>query len=142
MNRLTFKNSNVSKESRSILKLGPILTFDAFKAEQLRFTIGTGFTYNYHKSSIALSDNAGDAEELMYKGFSLAPFTSTIIQIQNILPMTDFILGADINIFLPHTQQTSDEITVPALWGSTSPSELHYGLKTQVSYFLGFQVRI
>ena len=140
-NTLEFKNATLSKENRSVLKIGPILTFDAYKTENLRFTLGTGFTYNYHKSTITLSDNQGDSEERMFSGYSLSPFTNTTIQFQDILPLTDFIMGADLNLYLPHAQKTKDEIAVPVLWNSDAPNQIQAGLKPQVSFFLGIQVR-
>lgn len=140
-NKVVFRNTNYAEENRSVIKAGPIITFDAYKAEKLRFTIGTGFTYNYHKSTVTMSDTLGNSEQRLFSGYSLSPFSNTMIQFSDVIPMTDLILGADLNLFLPHNQKSTDEISVPEIWASESSNEIHAGLKTQVSFFLGIQVK-
>lgn len=140
-NTIDFENTNTANENRSILKAGPIITFDAYKTEKLRLTIGTGFTYNYHKSTLSMEDSLGNSEERVFSGYSLSPFTNTIIQLSDVLPMTDLIAGADLNLFLPHTQKSTDEITIPELWNELSPNQIQTGLKPQVSFYLGIQVK-
>lgn len=140
-NTIEFANKNESKENRSVIKAGPIITFDAYKTNNFRFTLGTGFTYNYHKTSLKMSDNAGASEERLFNGFSLSPFANTTIQATDVFPGIDFIAGTDFNLYLPHTQKSNDQIDVPELWASDSSNQIHAGLKPQVSFFLGVQVR-
>ncbi|MFA6238907.1 MAG: hypothetical protein WC635_16335 [Bacteriovorax sp.] len=140
-NETLFLNGNVAQENRSVIKLGPILTFDAYKAEKLRLTIGTGFTYNYHKSLMTVRDGLANSEQRIFSGYSLSPFTNTMLQFVNVFPHTDFIMGADLNLYLPHTQTTKDEITFPQLWGENAPTQIQAGMKPQVAFFLGFQAK-
>lgn len=140
-NTIDFQNGSTAQENRSIIKAGPVITFDAYKTEKLRFTIGTGFTYNYHKSTLELSDSLGNSEQRIFSGFSLSPFTTTMLQLTEVLPLTDVLLGADFNLFLPHTQKSTDEISVPEIWNEDAPTQIQAGLKPQVSFFLGIQVR-
>lgn len=139
-NEIQFQNSNVAKENRSILRLGPIITFDAFKNSDYRLTLGTGFTYNYHKSALEMSGEEG-TEERLFTGYSFSPVVNTIIQMMDILPQTDLIAGADLSLFLPHTQQSNNEISIPELWGAEPPTQIHSGMKPQVSFFLGVQTK-
>ncbi|MDD4975827.1 MAG: hypothetical protein PHY93_15830 [Bacteriovorax sp.] len=139
-NTIQFKNENKSSENRSILRLGPVITFDAFKTNNYRFTLGTGFTYNYHKSALKMSGAAG-SEERLFSGYSLSPMANTQVQVTDVLPQTDLIAGADFSLFLPHTQKSKDEIAIPELWGTESPTQIQSGLKTQVAFFLGVQVK-
>lgn len=140
-NTISFENDNLASEKRSVIKAGPIITFDAYKTEKLRLTLGSGFTYNYHKSTLKMDDALGNSEERIFSGYSLSPFTNTTVQLIDIFPATDFIMGADLNLFLPHTQKSSDEISIPALWNEESPNQIQAGLKAQVSFFLGIQVK-
>lgn len=140
-NKTLFQNLYEATENRSVLKLGPIITYDAFKTEKLRLTLGTGFTYNYHRSTLQVIDGIGGSEQRFFSGFSLAPFTKTMLQISDVFPLTDFLMGADFTLYLPHTQKSTDEITVPELWNLEDPSQIQAGLEPQVSFFLGFQVR-
>ena len=140
-NEVYFQNGNIAEESRSLIRVGPIITFDAYKSSRYRITLGTGFTYNLHKSSIKLSDNLGQSEERLFSGYSISPFTNTLIQVVDVLPSTDLIAGADFNFFLPHNEKSVDQVTLPAVWGSDSPNQIQSGLKAQVSFFLGVQVK-
>ena len=140
-NSIAFKNSNYSTENRSVLKIGPIITFDPYKTESLRLTLGSGFTYNYHKSTIQLSDNLGNSEQQIFSGYSLSPFLSSFVQISNVFPLTDVILGSDFNLFLPHSQKTQDKVSIPELWGNDPSYTISSGFKSQVSFFLGVQVK-
>lgn len=140
-NSVEFINSNFAKEKRSLLKIGPIITFDSFKTDKLRFTLGTGFTYNYHKSTIQLSDSLGNSEQQIFSGYSLAPFLSSIVQVTNLMPLTDIILGSDFNLFLPHSQKAHDQVSLPVLWGTDTTDKISSGFKFQVAFFLGIQVK-
>ncbi len=139
-NTIAFKNTNNSIEYRSQIRLGPIVTYDAFKNEKYRLTVGTGFTYNFHKSTLEMKGSAGK-EQRLFSGFSLSPIANTQLQICEILPLTDLILGSDISLFLPHSEKAISEISVPELWSEDSPTQIQAGLKAQVSFFLGVQVR-
>jgi hypothetical protein len=140
-NTTSFQNSQISKENRSLFKIGPIITFDGFKTEKLRLTLGTGFTYNYHRSTMTMSDLKGNSEQRLFSGLSFSPFINTMIQFTEVIPMTDIIMGSDLNLFLPHSQKTSDEISIPTLWAQNIPDTISTGLKSQVLFYLGIQVR-
>ena len=140
-NSVEFKNSSSSIENRSILKIGPIITFDPYKTDTLRLTLGSGFTYNYHKSTIQLSDNLGNSEQQIFSGYSLSPFLSSFVQFSNIFPLTDIIIGSDFNLFFPHSQKAQSKVSIPELWGSDASETISSGFKSQVSLFLGVQVK-
>jgi hypothetical protein len=140
-NNISFQNSNTAVENCSILKLGPIITFDAYKADNLRFTLGTGFTYNYHQSSLTLSDTLENSETRDFSGYSLAPFINTAVQFTNVFPMTDFLIGSDFNLYLPHGQKTNTQPDSSGPWGANSVPKINAGIETQLSFFLGLQVK-
>lgn len=139
-NTINFQNQNLAKENRSMIRLGPVVTYDFFKSSNYRLTLGTGFTYNYHKSSLKVFAPNGSSEERLFSGYSLSPFASSAIQMVDIFPQIDLIGGADLNLFLPHSQKSSDAINLPALWG-TDANQISSGLKPQVSFFIGAQVK-
>jgi hypothetical protein len=137
-NNLTFKNANIAEEERSIIRGGPLLTFDVFKSENYRFTVGTGFTYNYHRSAITIESD-GDSEQRRFTGFSFSPVANAAFQINDVLPNTDFISGLDFTLYLPHTQKTIDAAEFPELWAEDD--SIKSGLKPQASLFMGIQVK-
>lgn len=134
-NEIQFKNNYLAKESRDAIRLGPWLTYDAFKNEKYRLTIGTGFTFNFHRSSIFI-DGPVDGEERLFSGFSLSPMTSTLFQARSFLPGIDFIGGVDMTLFLPYSMKTNDDMNYPNLWNG---DQINNGLKIQASAFLGLQ---
>ena len=140
-NQVDFQNGNTSKESRSLIKFGPIITFDTFKNNQYRLSLGSGFTYNYHKSSLEMSDQTGQSEDRWFTGFSFSPFINGQLQVVEVLPSTDLVLGADINFLLPHKETTKDQATIEGLWNNDSPNQIVNHLNLQAAFFLGIQVR-
>ena len=139
-NSIAFSNNNSAEENRSILRLGPVISFDVFKNAHCRLTSGTGFTYNYHKSSLKMSGSAG-SEERLFSGYSFSPIVNTLVQVVDIIPLTDFVAGVDLSLYLPFSQKTNDESSIPELWGADSPNVIKTAFSPQVSFFLGFQVR-
>lgn len=137
-NTTKFKNDALAEESRSVMRGGPWLTYDAFKNEKLRLSIGTGFTFNYHRSSL-LVDKAPQSEERLFSGFSISPMTNTTLQINDVLPNTDFVTGVDLSLFLPYSVKSNEEAEIPELWGENN--QISSGLKAQASLFLGIQVK-
>lgn len=137
-NTTKFKNQSVSEESRGIIRGGPWLTYDAFKNDNYRLSIGTGFTFNYHRTTLFV-DNGTEAEERIFNGFSLSPMTSTTLQINDVLPNTDFVTGVDLSLFLPHTLKTTTDPEIAGLW--SEDNQISAGLKAQASIFMGVQVK-
>lgn len=137
-NTIEFKNNYLAKESRGLIRLGPWLSYDAFKNDKYRLTLGTGFTFNYHRTTLFV-DSGTTSEQRIFSGYSIAPMVSTNFQISDILPYTDFVTGMDLSLFLPHTQKDADEPQVPELWSGSS--QIDSGLKPQAALFVGVQVK-
>ncbi len=137
-NTIEFKNNNLAEESRGLIRLGPWLSYDAFKNDKYRLTLGTGFTFNYHRTTL-FADSGATSEQRIFTGYSLAPMVSTNFQISDILPYTDFVTGMDLSLFLPHTLKDADEPQVPELWSESS--QIESGLKPQAALFIGVQVK-
>ena len=137
-NETDFLDDTFSRERRNVFRGGPWLTYDAFKNEKYRLSIATGFTFNYHYSSIKV-DGDLKSEVRAFSGLSLSPMTSTTVQINEVLPNTDFLAGVDFSLFLPHSVESKDEVKSPELW--SEDNAISSGLKPQASMFLGFQFR-
>jgi hypothetical protein len=140
-NSINFNNGSVAKESRSVLKLGPLITYDAYKTHRFRFTLGTGFTYDYHKSAIKMVGTSGSSEERFFSGYSLSPFASMMAQMTEVFPNTDLLAGADLNMHLGYKQKSNAAIAVPELWSTEDNGEITTGFKPQAAFLLGVQVR-
>ncbi|MBC7428280.1 MAG: hypothetical protein H7336_06695 [Bacteriovorax sp.] len=137
-NSLVFKNSNLAEEGRDIIRGGPWLTFDGYKNDKYRLTLGTGFTFNYHKSTIT-TGNVSMYEQRTFSGYSFSPMVSSNFQINDVLPYTDFVGGMDVSLFLPHSLKSNDAVEIPGLWGESN--QIDSGIKAQASMFIGVQVK-
>ncbi len=140
-NTTLFQNNSQAVENRSLIRVGPVITYDVFKNTKYRLTLGTGFTYNYHKSSLKLSSSDGSNEERLFTGYSFSPMANTLLQLVEVIPATDIIGGVDLNLYLPHIQKASESASLPEVWGSNSPNQISTGFKPQVAFFLGVQVK-
>lgn len=139
-NTIQFDSGSHSKETSALIKAGPILTCDAYKTHRYRLTLGTGFTYNYHKRTVKMVADQG-SEERLFTGFSLSPFANMIAQMTDVFPNTDLLAGADINFNMAHTLKTSDQITIPEIWNAEAPDQIKSGFKPQAAFLFGVQVR-
>lgn len=137
-NTIEFKNNSLADESRGVIRLGPWLSYDSFRNDNYRLTIGTGFTFNYHRTTLFV-DTGATSEQRIFSGFSISPMVSSNFQISNVLPYTDFVTGLDLSLFLPHSQKDSVEPEASELWSESS--EIRSGLKPQASAFVGLQVK-
>ena len=136
---ITFENGNNSQENRSVLRFGPMLTYDAFKNDYIRLALGTGFTYNYHKSTITMQDKEITViEQKLFTGYSFSPIISAYIQKNEVFKNIDLIAGTDVSLYLPYKQTTSGSSEVAAYWNG---NEIHGDFETQASFFFGLQVK-
>lgn len=137
-NTVEFKNNYLAEESRDLIRVGPWFTYDAYKSDKYRLAVGTGFTFNYHRSTIFIDDRTQLAEERIFSGFSFSPMTSVSLQVSDVLPNTDFISGVDLSLFLPYSIKTTDTPAYPQMW---TEDQISNGLKAQASAFVGVQVK-
>lgn len=137
-NYIIFSDTTNSTENRSILRFGPMLSFDAFSGRDWRITFGSGFTYNYHKTSIQFTGLNQSGEERFFTGFSLSPVLSAYVQIENIFPAFDIIAGTDFNFYQNRTLSATDVAAVPELWPNDSIKE---EMKPQATLFIGAQFK-
>lgn len=133
-NDTTFSNDAFANESRNTLRGGPWLTYDAFKNENYRLSIGSGFTFNYHRSTLTI-DKEPMYEKRSFTGFSISPMTSTTFQVNDVIPNTDFVTGVDFSLFLPHSVKSSENAESNELWGEDN--SIKSGLKAQASKPVG-----
>lgn len=138
-NSYLFSDDTKSLENRSMIRVGPFISFDAFSGRDWRITIGSGFTYNYHKTSINIANvNEDIGEERFFTGFSLSPLISSYAQIENLFPAFDIIFGTDITLYPDHKLKATTSSEVPTLWNG---NEIHEELKPQATLFLGAQFK-
>ena len=138
-NFIEFKNGRSAYESRDQIRLGPWITFDAYKVEQLRVSAATGFTYNYHKYLHSYFSSDLGQEDRFFTGFSLSPIVATALQYNDVIPNTDLVAGVDFSLYLPHTLKANPNTTIEGLW----PAEhtISVSIKGRLSAFIGIQVR-
>jgi hypothetical protein len=138
-NKIIFTNAFSSIELRTLFRIGPYFSYDAFRTGNYRFSIGTGLTYNLHKSSIFMEDTEFYlSEEKRFSGFSISPLASLNFEITKIIPGVDLVMGSDVYFYLPHSQTGLKDSTFPELW---TDNQIKSSTKAQVSLFIGIQTR-
>lgn len=136
-NLISFANKDAATESRSLLQIGPLLSFDVYKNFDYRLTLGTGFTYNLHKARISYTDNAGNAEARLFSTYSISPYLTAYVQLQDFLPKTDLLFGSDVFFYL-NRNLTADDPAELNLWPSETIKEQ---AKPQANLYFGVQVK-
>lgn len=140
-NEITFTNGDSAKENRAIIRLGPILSFDFYKTDSHLLNLGTGFTWNLHRSSLLVdAQNVGE-EDRLFTGFSLSPFVQSMFAFRNIYPNLDFTLGSELSFYLPHKQSASGLPEFSQYWNSERPSDFNQNLSIQAQFFMGLNFK-
>lgn len=137
-NLLRFTDTTLSGESRSAIRVGPMISFDSIKTEDFRLTVATGFTYNYHRAWIKRVGLNDSEEERFFNGFSFSPFITSYMQFENFFKSFDLITGAELNLYSPHTLKASSGSTVAELWNG---DDLREDMKPQANVFIGTQFK-
>lgn len=140
-NKITFSNGDKASENRAIIRLGPILSFDFYKTTSHLLNLGTGFTWNLHRSSLTVDAEYVGEEDRLFTGFSLSPFVQSMFAFRNIYPNLDFTLGSELSFFLPHTQSASGDPEFTQYWKNENPSEFSQGLTMQAQFFMGLNFK-
>ncbi len=141
-NQILFSSEAIAEENRSQARLGPIISYDFFKNEDYILNLGTGFTWNYHRSSIEIDVPNIGSEENLYSGFSVAPFITSQFFFRDVFPNADFTLGSEISAYLPHSQKASGtQILATDYWSANNPNTLSQNLRLQAQFHLGFNFK-
>ncbi len=140
-NKITFSTGDSSIENRALIRLGPILSFDFYKTKDYLLNLGTGFSWNFHRSSLKLDVADVGIEDRLFTGFSLSPFLQSIFAFRNFYPNLDFTIGSELNLFLPHKQSASGSPEFTQYWDASNPSEFQQNLNFQTLFFLGLNFK-
>jgi hypothetical protein len=137
-NTFSFLDGSNSTESRSVIRLGPFVSYDAYRNSFFRFSTGLGLTVNYHRSSISLRDRIGNGDQQFFSGFSISPVASLSLVRDNIIPGLDLTLGSDYYLQLPYSQAVAIQSSSPVYWNS---AKIQSSTHSQVSFFIGVQTK-
>lgn len=140
-NKITFTNGDQARENRAVIRLGPILSFDFYKTNSHLLNLGTGFTWNLHRSSLLVdAENVGE-EDRLFTGFSISPFVQSMFAFRDVYPNLDFTLGSELSFYLPHKQSASGLPEFSQYWNSENPSEFKQNLTMQAQFFMGLNFK-
>lgn len=140
-NKVDFTTGGSSKENRSLFRLGPIVSFDFYKTQKHLLNLGTGFSWNHHRSTITVSQTGLGEEERLFTGFSLSPFIQSQFAFRNFYPNADFTLGSELSFYLPHTQTAGSDPEFDRYWSSESPNEFQQTLRLQAQFYMGINFK-
>lgn len=140
-NKVDFTSGGTSKENRSLFRLGPIVSFDFYKTQKHLLNLGTGFSWNHHRSTITVSQTGLGEEERLFTGFSISPFIQSQFAFRNFYPNADFTLGSELSFYLPHTQNAGSDPEFNKYWSSESPNEFQQTLRLQAQFYMGINFK-
>jgi len=125
-----------TSETRGFVGLGPLLSYDVYRTEKNRFTVLSALMIRYNRSIISQkSSDTGEEEERFFSGWSFGPKFSGLYSFRNAFPFTDFFVGLDLQVILPHTTQANSNSEFSDLWGDTT--SLNHGFNAQMSLNIG-----
>jgi hypothetical protein len=137
-NNITFTDGSVAKEGRTLLRLGPYFSYDAFRNSHIRLSTGAGAVYDYHISTIKLTNAIGNSEQRLFSGYSLSPLASVNLEIDKVAPGADLILGSDLILYLPYSQTAPNSSGSGIAWNG---DKIRSSVRAQASFFIGVQIK-
>lgn len=99
------------------LSIGPSLSYDPYRSDNWKFSVGGGLNLNWTRNFVKLKDNLLGEEERLFQGFSITPRVFSNVHWRNfIIPDLDLVFGVDMQFSLAQTYTNNEQATLPALW--------------------------
>jgi hypothetical protein len=131
-----FSDDARARESRGLIGIGPYISYDSYRSEDYLLTIGGGFFLNWNRHLITYATRAGDEENRIFNGLSLASKAQTVFHFRNVFPNMNFIIGAEAELALPHTLSPQNAPQLNRVWNS-SFDQIRVPLQSHYSFFIG-----
>lgn len=145
-----FHSSNIEHVTDNItatenlfrMGVGPYLSYDIWKTKEYAINFYGAITYNFYNTieisqEIQLNDtgNTSISDKREYKAQHFSSRMGTQFFIKDVFEDLDFIIGANINLELPHTYNASTNPQYDQYWEES----FYRSWSVQQSYFVGFQ---
>ncbi len=152
-NEVTFQNGANATEGRFVLGMGPNIDYQFFQGEHLLGIFESGFTWNYHQSTVSINPQNIDADPFDddssntikeykdFKGFSLSPYFTLKLGFPTGIKDTDFYFSQTTTIQLPYNESSKDETNNPTYWDKANPNKSSHELAISADFHLGFSYR-
>jgi len=139
-NEFLMNSDRLAKESHSEFGIGPHISYDFFRTNKYRFTLGGGILVNYHRYLIEQNEDSGGFEQRIFNGFSFSTKVSTSYTYRSFIPGTDLdlVLAVEAEINLPYSLSTSTAVSNSDYW-SQENDEVSFDFGGQYALYLGIQ---
>lgn len=132
------ENGNLSKEINKQAGLGPVMSYDFYRKENLTISAVGGILLVINETKVDQSRNGEVADLRKYQGRSLLPHIGNHLQIHNVIPKLDIVAAINLELNLPHSQKGS-AAAEPSLWNNPNLENLSKSLQAQYSFQIGIQ---
>ncbi|MCF8057750.1 MAG: hypothetical protein K9K67_00530 [Bacteriovoracaceae bacterium] len=138
--RFTLFDDRKATENRSQVGIGPYVSYDPWRFQNVRLTLQGSIMLNLTRNLIKQQDTIGSDEERLFKGISLSPRLSSFFQMKTETLGVDIVGGMDIQFYLPQnlTSSTQPQTAFWNEYGSNQDS-VYIPFTAHWSLFVGVQ---
>jgi len=133
----SLKSGASANESHTMVSTGPFFSYDTFRTQKVVLSFAGGITFNYHIATI-IAQQGSTRDERKFSSINLSPRLGSNIQVKNVLPMTDFITGVELQMFHPYTLGPDSGPQQNSFWNNSN-DQVSIEASAQFSIYLGFQ---
>ena len=130
-------DGTIAEESRGEFGAGPIVSYDVWRTEEYKFTTSAALTLNRTRYLVSTKSDSGD-EERSFSSWNFTPKLAAFFSWINIIPGSDFIAGADMQMTFGHYLKPNTEPVVEDNWQNDS-DEIFIPFGGHMTLFIGVQ---
>lgn len=137
------QDSEISEEISYQFSIGPELSYDVFRKEKWKLSVGGGININWNRHFVKISEATIGDEERLFQGINFTPRAFSKFHWKNFLvPGTDLVFGVDMQFQLAQQYEPSGAALFQNLWTEEGQNEEEvYKTPTGgvLSFLIGFQ---
>lgn len=144
----THKNEFILTSNRQVEEtsykfgIGPVISYDAYKATNRRITIMTSILVNlFHQYDITQKDRNNQSESRSYRGYSFTPRLSALYTFMEVFPQTDIFLGTTLESDLGGNFKVDRGSRHRDWWQNPGNDSFSSKTNISISAHLGLQTR-
>lgn len=136
---LGFTSGASVKQSLGRYSIGPHISFDIYKTEKTRLTAFTNIAITYHRAYLTYEGLNEQLEERAFSAWGITPEIGAMWQWVEVIPNTDFVIGANI-VAQPSVEMTASAEGVGSYW-NTDQDVLVMDSGLRSTFSVGIQAR-
>lgn len=138
-NQYIFSSGTMANEANLIWGIGPYISYDFYKSNDLILRLGGGILLNYHLVKVSQDSEDGFRDRQYYDAFFFSPEISFNFVMREVLKKVDLIVGSSIRVNQPYSLTTEMKKYDKEIWSSLDQIEHPFGVNIDLGLGLSYK---